>query len=247
MKQIAMIAVSAICLFAVGSFAGDSPKANPYTETLSSVPAAELPAKAAELVRDAKARQRETVTIEVVKAAVAKNPGAAPAIVGTIAKAAPDMAAVAAATAAAEQPAQASAIAKAAAAAAPSKAGKIVAAVCRVVPNEYRNIAVAVAEVVPTSAKDILKGVEVARPDLKPGIESAMSNYVAGVSTVGDMLDAARTVVAQASSGTASSGQAMPRGPAVGPPYLPLSGTPSTITPSTSGDVPSGGRNYSSP
>src|SRR6266436_10433146 len=103
MKKIAMIALGTVCLVAVASFAGDSPKANPYAETLNSVPAAELPAKAAELVRDAKARQREAVTIEVVKAAVVKSPAAATAIVGAIAKAAPDMAAIAAATAASEQ------------------------------------------------------------------------------------------------------------------------------------------------
>ena len=93
--------------------------------------------------------------MNVVKGAVGINPAAAPAIVGAIARAVPDMASVAAGAAAAEQPKQASAIAKAAAAAAPSKAGKIVTAVCRAVPNEYRNIAVAVSQVVPASGKEI--------------------------------------------------------------------------------------------
>ncbi len=247
MKKIAMIALGTVYLVAVASFAGDSPKANPYVETLSSVPAAEMPAKAAELVRDAKARQREAVTIEVVKAAVGKNPAATPAIAGAIAKAVPEMAAVAAATAATEQPPQAAAIARAAAAAAPTKAGKIVAAVCRAVPNETRNIAVAVAEVLPASAREILKAVALARPDLRPGIESALPNYLVGVSTVGDALDSAKVAAVQPVSAERPSDQMMPHTPTVGPPYLPLSGTPSTITPSTSGDVPSGGRNYAQP
>ena len=176
-----------------------------------------------------------------------KNPAATPAIVGAIAKAVPEMAAIAAAITAAEQPPQAAAIAKAAAAAAQSKAGKIVAAVCRVVPNETRNIAVAVAEVVPAAAREILKAVASARPDLRPGIESALPNYLVGVSTVGDVLDSAKVAAVRPVSAERPSGQVMPRSPTVGPPYLPLSGTPSTITPSTSGDVPSGGRNYAQP
>src|SRR5437879_4851557 len=134
MKQIAILALSVVCLGAFCSLAKDAPKANPFKETLKSVPAAELPARAAQLVQAAKTKERESVTIGVVKASVELNPAAAPAIVGAIARAVPDMAAVAAGVAAAEQPNQASAIARAAAAAAPAKAGKIVAAVCKAVP-----------------------------------------------------------------------------------------------------------------
>src|SRR6266481_1558212 len=83
--NITMIALGAICLAAVGSFAKDSAK--PLQATLSDVPAAELPAKALELVSAAKASHRKPETVEVVKAAVAINPAAAPAIVGAIARA----------------------------------------------------------------------------------------------------------------------------------------------------------------
>src|SRR5258706_8065242 len=144
MRHITMIALGMICLGAVNLLAKDGQKASSVIETLSGVPAAELPAKAAQLVKEAKARERETTTINVVKAALAMNPAAAPAIVGAISRAVADMAPVAAGTAAAEQPSQSCAIAKAAAAAAPSQAAKIVVAVCRAVPNEYRCIAIAV-------------------------------------------------------------------------------------------------------
>src|SRR5437870_10093430 len=102
MKIIAFLALNALCLSALNTFAGDDPKNNPFKETLSSVPAAELPAKAADLVLAAKRHSREATTISVVKASVQLNPAAAPAIVGAIARAVPDMAAVAASVAAAE-------------------------------------------------------------------------------------------------------------------------------------------------
>src|SRR5437879_10102937 len=113
MKLIAMLVLSGFCLGAFNSSAKDAPKINPFKETLKSAPAAELPARAAQLVQAAKSPEREAVTINVVRAAVEINPAAAPAIVGAIARSVPDMAAVAASTAAAEQPKQVNAIARA--------------------------------------------------------------------------------------------------------------------------------------
>src|ERR1035438_5279424 len=159
MKTVVTIALSVALLAACNSFGKDAPQTNPFNQTLAVAPAAELPAKAAELVAQAKSRDRQTTTINVVKCSVGINPAAAPAIVGAIARAVPDMAAVAAGAAAVEQPKQAAAIAKAAAAAAPSKAGKVVAAVCRAVPNNYRNIALAVTQVVPDAGKEIVTAV----------------------------------------------------------------------------------------
>jgi hypothetical protein len=37
------------------------------------------------------------------------------------------------------------------------------------------------------------------------------------------------------------------RGPAVGPPYVPLTTTPTNETPGEAGEVPEGGRNYAAP
>jgi hypothetical protein len=252
MKTIVSIALSVAVLSATNSFGKDASNSNPFNATLAAVPAAELPAKAADLVVQAKSRERQATTINVVRSAVGINPAAAPAIVGAIARAVPDMAAVAAGAAAAEQPKQAGAIAKAAAAAAPSKAGKIVVAVCRAVPNEFRNIAVAVSEAVPGSGKEIVRAVAAALPELKPGIEQTLAGFGGNVASVSATLDQAATVSPAPTAATppASVGALPPpmaRGPAVGPPYIPLTGTPTNVTTGTSGPVPPGGRNYAAP
>jgi hypothetical protein len=263
MKRIAILALSVIGLSVLTTSATDT--TNPFREPLSRVSAAELPPKAADLIKSAKSRERTTTTVNVVKAAVGLNPAAAPAIVGAIARLVPDTAATAAGTAAAEQPKQASVITKAAVAAAPSKAGKIVVAVCRAVPNEYVAIAVAAAQAAPDSAKEIIEAVATALPELKLSIEKALAGYksLPGVQVV--LSDAARiaptftsdqTTPAAPGAPVAAAGRiagatpaptSLPRGPSIGPPYIPLSGTPGNVTPSTSGDVPTGGRNYAAP
>src|SRR6266404_2743249 len=166
MKRIVIIAVSVVWLVAATVFAVDSS----FKEILVRVPRAELPATAAGLIMQAKAREREAITLDVMKSAVTLSPAAAPIIASAIARAVPEMAAIAAGVAAAEQPKQAAAIARAAAAAAPSQVGRIVVAVCRAVPIEYRTIAAAVAQAVPASGAEILNAVATALPDLKPGI-----------------------------------------------------------------------------
>jgi len=250
MKHIIIIALSAAFLTAGPAFGRDTTTANPYKATLAVVPAAELPAKAANLVQQAKARERQGITVNVVKAAVAVNPAAAPAIVGAIARAVPDMAAVAAGTAAAEQPKQASAIAKAAAAAAPAKVSAIVIAVCRAVPNEYQAIAVAAAQAVPGAGKQIVEAVAEALPSLKGPIEKALASYGGNLASVADTLAVAGRISTAAETpraDTPAGGASVARGPAVGPPYIPLTTTPVNVTPGTSGQVPAGGRNYASP
>ena len=260
MKPIASILLCGAFLVAGSSFGKDSPQAKSFNEVLASVPAAELPAKAADLILHARSRERQTTTVNVVKGAVAINPAAAPAVVGAIARAVPDMASVAAGAAAALQPKQAAAIAKAAAAAAPSKAGKIVTAVCRAVPNEYRNIAAAVAVAVPGAGKEIVNAVASALPGLKPAIDSAVAGYGGNVVSVADTLDRAAKVspssltslavaptVPTLSPSPSLQGAPVARGPAFGPPYQPLTSTPTNVTPSTSGEVPAGGRNYAAP
>ena len=275
MKNVINVVLGVVFLVAGQSFAKDALKVNSFKETLTAAPAAELPATAAELVLHARSRDRAVTTMEVVKAAVRINPAAAPAIVGAIARSVADMAPIAAGAAAAEQPHQAAAIARAAAAAAPSKARKIVTAVCLAVPNEYRNIAVAVAEAEPGASKDIVKGVAAALPDMQLSIDQTLAAYRGNVPTVADTLDqaarlsqsrttpattlptAAGSAAATTSSGVgatrtrstpgASASTTPVRGPAVGPPYIPLSNTPTNVTPGTSGEVPTGGRNYAAP
>jgi hypothetical protein len=246
MKRIISIALSVAVLAACHSFGKDAPKANPFKKSLAAVPSVELPAKAAGLVLQTKPLARQAVTINVMKAAVGINPVAAPAIAGAIVRAVPELAPVAAGVAASEQPKQAAAIAKAAAAGAPSEAGPIVLAVCQAVPSAYRDIAVAVSQVVPGAAREILDAVASALPSLRQPIEKALAGYAGNVPSVADTLSlAANTLQSSTMSGTASSDMA--RGPAVGPPFMPLSTTPVNVTPGTSGQVPTGGRNYAAP
>ena len=213
MKRITSIALSVAFLVACTSLGKAAPKVNPFTEVLAAVPAAELPAKAADLVLQAKPRHRQATTVNVVKAAVGINPAAAPAVVGAIARAVPGMASVAAGAAAAEQPKQASVIAKAAAAAAPSQAGKIVVAVCRAVPNEYRNIAIAVSQVAPGAGKEIVNAVAAALPDPKPYIEKALAGYGGNVVSVADTLDQAARSVPKAATPSATGPWGCPNNP----------------------------------
>jgi hypothetical protein len=258
MKYIACTMLSVALLVGGNALAKDAPRANPFDKVLIAVPAAELPAKVADLVLQAKPRDQQATTVNVVKSAVGLNPAAAPAIVGAIARAVPAMASVAAGAAAAEQPKQASAIAKAATAAAPSQAGAIVKAVCRAVPNEYRNIAVAVSQAAPGSGTEILKGIESALPDLKPSIDRVLAGYGGNVASVGGTLDQAAQVqpttqpVTMPTFPSAGTPQNVlvgfpPRGPSGGLPYIPLTSTPTNVTSSSSGEVPGGGRNYAAP
>jgi hypothetical protein len=77
-KIVGTLAISLLCLGSFQTFGKDAATPKPAQAALSSVPAAELPAQAAKLIQEAKVRQREARTIEVVKAALALNPAAAP-------------------------------------------------------------------------------------------------------------------------------------------------------------------------
>ncbi len=228
-------------------------QASSLLNQLAAVPAPELPAKAAEMVKSAPTRERATVTIEVMKAAILKNPQAAIAIVGAIAKAVPDQAALAAAVAAAEQPAQAAEFARAAAVAAPAKVGSIVAAVCRAAPQDYRRIALLVTEAVPGANNEVLHAIATVFPELKPGIERALAGNAYNPPSVALLLDSSRparppgaTAVVEGTGSTTVPGT-LPRGPSIAPPYLPLPAGTTNVNPSSSGPVPRGDRNYAAP
>jgi hypothetical protein len=244
MKQIATFALGAFLMASLSAVGKDSSTPAPFQKTLSGVPAAEMPAKAADLVKQTKAREWGTRTVDVVKSALAINPAAAPAVVAAIAKAVPEMASIAAGTAATEQPKQAAAITKAAVAAAPSKAGKVVTAVCRAVPSEYRTVALAASEAAPTAAKEILNAVGTAIPSLRSGIDKTLASHQGTIPPVGPSLDQALTTTVASTDKAAGP---LPKGPTQGAPFLPLSGTPTLLTPTTSGNVPPGGRDYASP
>lgn len=205
---------------------------------LKGVPAPEIPAKAAGLVKNAKNREKQAVTTQVITEAVTMNPAAAPVTVGAVAKANPEMAAQAAAAAATAQPGQAAAIAKAAASAAPEKAAKIVEAMCLATPNSFREIAAAVCKAVPGSEKSVLKAVAKALPQYKQDIEKSLAVYTGNGSAVASL---------EKISEKPATSTSIARGPAVGPPYVTISGTPQTTSPENSTDQPAGGRDYTQP
>ena len=140
-------------------WANDTVKETAVAKALRSVPAAELPARAAQLVKEAKEAEQEFTTIAVVKASVKLKPASTLIVVGVICKTSPKVAPMAAATAAKLQPQWATAITKCAVAAAPSQAGKIVAAVCKEVPSESSNVVAVAVRIAPSSSHDILEAV----------------------------------------------------------------------------------------
>ncbi len=266
MKTVVSMLLGAYCLGLTAAYSATvQVPANPYSAKLSAVPAGEMPAKAAEVVKAASAKQREATTVSVVKAAVGLNPAAAPSIVGAISRSVPEMAPTAAATAAAEQPAMAVAVARAASAAAREQTRRIVAAVCRAVPNQYREVANGVSETVIGANREILEGVSDSLPEYRDSINSNLGLFANHSPSVMGVLNAAQPVAAV--SGTAGAGSApsfslissagpavapvgggaMARGPAVGPPFIPLTGSPTNVVPGTGGEVPTGGRNYAAP
>lgn len=226
------------------ALAKDEPGVIALKETFSKVPAAEVPAKAADLVSQAEAGGRDSVAVNVVKASLKKNPTMATAVVGAICRKSPETAPTVAATAAGVQPKQAKLIAQAAAAAAPSKAGEIVKAVCKVAPAAYREVALAVAQVAPKAANEILAGLSEALPALKGPIDQAIESYS------GQPLSVARVIDRVAPSDSLASvvPRAVPpsRGPTIGGPYVPPSGTATNVPPN-GGLVPPGGRDYAAP
>ena len=243
MKQFLIWALSFVCLCFVSASAEDSTPPTQYRQLLETVPALELPAKAAELVKQAESRHRATTAASVTKEAVTLNPPAAPGVVSAIAKAVPELAATVAGTATTEQPKQATAIAEAAATAAPLKAGKIVVEVCRAAPSEYRSVAIVAAQTNPGSAKEPVGTVASVIPNLQAGVKKALTNYSDTSISVAAVLDAA--VFSEADTVTGMGPSSF--GSTFALPFIPRSETVKTIPPDTSGDVPTGGREIAEP
>ena len=238
-RNIVGLTLALILVGVSASFAADK-NTEAVRAALKPVPTAEVPARAAQLVGQASAEDRDLLTTEVVAVAVKAHPTIAPAIVGTIATQYPAQAVSAAASAARLQPKQAKAIAQAAAAAAPAHAGGIVKALCKIVPGAYREVASVVALIVPGATDEILAGLSEGLPAIKPALDTVIASYSGQVPSVGAVLDRVTTTppVATGPDGV--------RGPTIGPPFIALSGTP-TNTPPGGGTVPPGGRDYARP
>jgi len=250
-KGIICFGLALILAASVSANADQTKSVSSSFATLSKATPVELPAKAAELVAKADVKQCRQTTIDVVKSAVALNPAAAPAIVGSIAQASPEMASVAAATAVSLVPDQAEQIARVAAAAAPAQAGQIVEAICGVVPKQFKTVAEAVAEVAPDQARQILTGVSTAIPAIQVPLDNILASYTVNKTpTVGAVLDQLPSTVdltaAPSLSPTASASPSL-AGPTVGGPYVPPVTPIANINPGSGGQVPMGGRNYAAP
>jgi hypothetical protein len=258
MKTVLSTALALVLVGATAVDGGETSKAPKFQAMMVGVPTAELPAKAAELVKASKPKTRELVTVEVVRAAVSINSNLAAAVAAAIGRSTPDMAATAAGAAAQVQPRQARLIARAAAAAVPGQAGPITAAVCRAVPGDSEAIAAAAAEGAPGMDREILEAV--ASIEAAPG--GRIESHTPGTGSAPPALDTGMASVRPTralASGATSAGTApvsisgplaggpAVRGPTIAPPFVPISGTVSNLNPSTSGNVPSGGRNYAAP
>lgn len=127
-------------------------------------------------------------------------------------------------------------VVQAAIARSPKAAAAIVGAIAKAVPEMAATAAATATKLQPKLAKAIAKAAAKSAPARANEITMAVQGAVTAASkpvasTAANQLPTAFT----------------PRGPSVGPPYVPLSGTPGNINPGTSGVVPTGGRNYASP
>lgn len=153
-------------------------------KTVSAVAIPELPARAAQLVKEASGQDREATAVAVTRVVIERKSTLAAPVVGAIAAAQPEIAASVAAAAAAQEPRQVGVITKAAVSAAPSQAGKIVNAICRKLPAKYGVAALAASQAAPDASKEILDGIASAVPVLKTLIASSTLENFAGSSTL---------------------------------------------------------------
>ncbi len=107
----------------------------------SKVPATEMAAKAAKLVKQTPTADREAMAVALTRAAIAKNANVASSVVSAISAAAPETSPAVSAAAAAMLNGRASSIATAASAAAPEYSEKITQSVSTAVPSAATQIA----------------------------------------------------------------------------------------------------------
>jgi hypothetical protein len=237
----------------------------PAMDALANAPAAEVPGLAANLIKHAGTKERQQLTSELVRTVLIRNKVSAPMLVAAIGRSTPKMTPQAAGVAAEIQPRLAAEIARAAVASAPGQVGKIVAAVCRAAPSQYKLVALAASQAADSNqaAKEILNALGAVFPDLRSGIAVAVESLGSGAISVSSVLDIVKApVLASAAAqsgaaatggsdgatvGTPGSGGFPARGPTIAPPYVPYSSSGPNLTPSGSGVVPRGGRNYAAP
>jgi len=167
----------AVLLAALSFFAAPSANAISQSQvltikkTVADVPAAELAARASDLVVQADKLEKEEVAVTTIREVASRRPATIVAVVGAISKKSPEMS-VAVATEAAKLVAErATEIAKAAAAASPAQANQIAAAVAKVAPKSASKVTRAVAMVVPDQTPSIVQTVVASVPSAKNEIQ----------------------------------------------------------------------------
>jgi hypothetical protein len=116
----------AMAVAAPSAFAITAAQAKAVKKAITSVPVAEMPATAAELVKNSSKEDREAVAVTAVRAGIYKSRSSARLMVAAIAKAAPEVAGAVTRAASEMEVAQAGQIATAAITAAPSAKAEIV-------------------------------------------------------------------------------------------------------------------------
>jgi len=256
-KSLALVIVSVLALN--HAFADKVTELDLAKKELRAVPTAEIPAKAAQLC--AQTKPNSATAEAVVIAAVELRPAAVVAVVSAISRQNSELAPEVAARAATLRTKEVAAIARAAAGAAPTQAAKIVYAICKALPTKYNVVATAVAQEVPSASKEILAAVGAAVPGVKMFVDRAnASEKDSSVTSVMTQTDSLVQAAAKAGNSTPEkvitaitptpSGPAFAAlpPPALGPPFTPLSGTPSELNRTNTAEIPpGGGRNYSGP
>jgi hypothetical protein len=163
----------AVLLAALSFFAAPSASALSQSDVqvikkaVATVPAAEVAAKAAQLISEASKADRQEVALTTLRAVASTRPAALVAVVAAMAKVAPDVSAVVAAEAAKLSSDQASEIAKAAVTSAPGQAAKIAAAVAKETPVSATKVTRSVALIVPEQTNAIKEAVVASVPAAK--------------------------------------------------------------------------------
>jgi hypothetical protein len=160
----------AVLLAALSFFAAPSATALSTTELLAikkavvEVPAAEVAARAAQIVKQASKADRKDVALATIREIVSSRPATIVQVVAAIAKTAPELSVAVAGEAAKLATDQSAEIAKAAATGAPSQADQIAAAVAKVAPGSAVKVTQAVASLVPEQASAISEAVVASVP-----------------------------------------------------------------------------------
>jgi hypothetical protein len=247
-------AVSVLLTVSVGALAKDSAGSNPYLDQFRVVKPLDLPLHCAGLAVRTVRSEQERVVIQIVEAAVVTHPTATPAVVSSLSKVLPESAGIVAARACVLQPTMTALIVRAAASAAPNESGRITYSVCRSLPHQYQIIASAASAANPALSSEILGAVTLAVPELKSHILRAAARARGSAATVPDVVTEAAAQAGKPLIASLSDPAQAPMGmpviqapPRVGIPFVPLTGTPRETSPSDSGEVPAGGRDYASP